>query len=50
HEVGALLAEHHDEHGWTLSLDLAEAEAARIASHAYGEPLRPLLAGQDIPT
>jgi len=43
HELGAVLAEHHDEHGWTLSLDLAEADAARIVAHAYGEPLRPLL-------
>jgi GTP-binding protein HflX len=43
HELGAVLSEHHDEDGWILSLDLAEADAARIASHAYGEPLRPLL-------
>lgn len=43
HELGAVLAERHDEHGWTLSLDLAQADAARIVSHAYGEPLRPLL-------
>ena len=43
HELGAVLAEHHDEQGWTLSLDLAEADAARIVAHAYGEPLRPLL-------
>ncbi|BCT91329.1 GTPase HflX [Lysobacter helvus] len=43
HELGAVLAEHHDEHGWTLSLDLAEADAERIVAHAYGEPLRPLL-------
>jgi GTP-binding protein HflX len=47
HELGAVLAEHHDEHGWTLSLDLAEADAARIVAHAYGEPLRPLLEGQE---
>lgn len=51
HELGAVLAEHHDEHGWTLSLDLAEADAARIVSHAYGEPLRPLLLeGASTPT
>ena len=43
HELGAVLAERHDEHGWILSLDLAEADAARIVAHAYGEPLRPLL-------
>ena len=46
HELGAVLAEHHDEHGWTLSLDLAEADAARILTHSYGDPLRPLLEGQ----
>ena len=51
HELGAVLAEHHDEHGWTLSLDLAEADAARIVAHAYGEPLRPLLLeGASAPT
>ncbi|MUV14104.1 ribosome rescue GTPase HflX [Noviluteimonas gilva] len=51
HELGAVLAEHHDEHGWTLSLDLAEADAARIVAHAYGEPLRPLLPeGASAPT
>jgi GTP-binding protein HflX len=43
HELGAVLSESHDEHGWTLSLDLAEADAARIVAHAYGEPLRQLL-------
>src|SRR6476659_2420622 len=43
HELGAVLAERHDEHGWVLSLDLAEADAERIVAHAYGEPLRPLL-------
>lgn len=43
HELGAVLAEHHDEHGWTLRLDLAEADAARLVAHAYGEPLKPLL-------
>jgi GTP-binding protein HflX len=47
HELGAVLTEHHDEHGWTLSLDLAEADAARIVAHAYGEPLRPLLEGEE---
>jgi hypothetical protein len=46
-----VLSEHHDEDGWILSLDLAEADAARIASHAYGEPLRPLLVeAQGTPT
>jgi GTP-binding protein HflX len=47
HEIGAVRGEHHDEHGWRLELDLAETDAARIATHAYGEPLRALL--PDIP-
>ena len=43
HEIGAVRGEQHDEHGWRLELDLAESDAARIAMHAYGEPLRALL-------
>src|SRR4249919_1061497 len=43
HEIGAVRGEQHDEHGWCLELDLAESDAARIAMHAYGEPLRALL-------
>ncbi|MFL6593161.1 MAG: ribosome rescue GTPase HflX [Luteimonas sp.] len=43
HEIGAVRGELHDEHGWRLDLDLAETDAARIAMHAYGEPLRALL-------
>jgi GTPase len=43
HELGAVRAEHHDEHGWTLRLDLAEADAVKIATHAYGAPLQALL-------
>ncbi|HET6434704.1 MAG TPA: ribosome rescue GTPase HflX [Xanthomonadaceae bacterium] len=50
HQLGAVTAEHHDEDGWTLSLDLAEADAARIAGHVDGAPLRPLLEGQGTPT
>ena len=45
HELGAVRDESHDEHGWHLRLDLAEADAARLAAHAYGEPLRALMAG-----
>ena len=45
HELGAVRGELHDEHGWRLELDLAESDAARIAMHAYGEPLRALLPG-----
>lgn len=43
HELGAVLGESHDEHGWRLQLDLAEADALRIASQPWGEPLQPLL-------
>ncbi|MCI4568845.1 ribosome rescue GTPase HflX [Lysobacter sp. CFH 32150] len=43
HELGAVRSERHDEHGWILHLDLAEADAARLVAHAYGEPLKPLL-------
>ena len=43
HELDAVRAESHDEHGWQLSLDIAEADAARLAARADGEPLRPLL-------
>ena len=43
HELGAVRAESHDEHGWQLRLDLAQADAVRIAAHAYGAPLQALL-------
>ncbi|MFC7300517.1 ribosome rescue GTPase HflX [Cognatiluteimonas weifangensis] len=43
HELGAVRAESHDEHGWRLRLDLARADAVRIATHAYGAPLQALL-------
>jgi GTP-binding protein HflX len=45
HEIGAICGEQHDEHGWTLQLDLAEADALKIAAQAYGSPLQPLLDG-----
>ena len=43
YQLEAVRAETHDEHGWRLSLDIAESDAAKLAEHAYGEPLRPLL-------
>ena len=43
HELGAVRAEHHDEHGWTLQVDLDEADARRMASLAHGAPLLALL-------
>ncbi|MFP5374545.1 MAG: ribosome rescue GTPase HflX [Gammaproteobacteria bacterium] len=45
HQLGAVRAESHDEHGgWRMNLDLAEAEARRLAAQDYGAPLAPLLA------
>jgi len=43
HEIGAIRGEAHDEHGWTLDLDLAHADAVRIAHHDWGAPLQSLL-------
>jgi GTP-binding protein HflX len=43
HELGAVSAEHHDEHGWMLWVDIAEADAQRVATQPYGAPLQALL-------
>jgi GTP-binding protein HflX len=43
HALGAVRAESHDEHGWSISLDLAAADAERLATDAHGEPQRSLL-------
>ena len=43
HELGAVSAERHDEHGWMLELDIAEADAQRIAAQVDGAPLQALL-------
>ena len=43
HELGAVRSESPDEHGWRLQLDIDEADALRIAAHAYGAPLQALL-------
>jgi GTP-binding protein HflX len=43
HEIGAIRGEAHDEHGWTLDLDLAHADAVRLAHHDWGAALQPLL-------
>ena len=45
HDLGAVRSEVHDEDGWRLQLDLAEADAARLAALDFGAPLRPLLTG-----
>ena len=43
HELGAVRSEYHDEHGWTLRLDLPQADAEKLVAHAYGAPLKALL-------
>jgi len=43
HEIGAVRGESHDEHGWNLRLDLAEADAVKLAMQSYGAPLQALL-------
>ena len=43
YQLEAVRSESHDEHGWRLSLDIAESDAVKLAEHAYGEPLKPLL-------
>jgi len=43
HEIGAIRGETHDGEGWTLDLDLAHADALRIAHHDWGAALQPLL-------
>jgi GTP-binding protein HflX len=47
HEIGAVRGEHHDEHGWTLRLDLAEADALRLSMQPYGAPLQAILPPAD---
>ena len=43
HELGAVKDERHDESGWELHLDLARADAVRLASQPWGAALQPLL-------
>ena len=46
HALDAVRGESHDEHGWRLSVDLSEADAARLATQEEGaEALRELLPG-----
>lgn len=43
HALGAVQSEIHDESGWHLDLDLALADAQRLAAQAGGHPLEVLL-------
>jgi GTP-binding protein HflX len=43
HALGAVLNEDHDEHGWHLTIDLALADAQRLAAQAGGHLLEALL-------
>jgi GTP-binding protein HflX len=43
HALDAVRGESHDEAGWRLSVDLALADAARLAAQSDGAPLRALL-------
>jgi GTP-binding protein HflX len=49
HELDAVRGEEHDEEGWRLRLDLAEADALRVASQPWGEPVRALLVDRPDP-
>ena len=44
HALDAIRGETHDEHGWTLAVDLPAAEAIRLAAGVDGAPLRDQLA------
>ncbi len=43
HAIGAVRGEHHDETGWHLDLDMALADARRLAAEAGGHALESLL-------
>jgi GTP-binding protein HflX len=43
HALEAVRGETHDEAGWRLRVDLALADAARLAAQADGAPIRALL-------
>ena len=43
HALEAVRGESHDDAGWRLRVDLALADAARLAAQADGAPLRALL-------
>ncbi len=47
HALGAVLSEDFDEHGWRVTVDLALADAQRLASQAGGHPVEALLPAVD---
>ncbi|MBS0230376.1 MAG: GTPase HflX, partial [Proteobacteria bacterium] len=47
HALGAVRAETHADDGWHLKIDLAIADAARLAALPEGAPLRALLPDED---
>ena len=49
HDLRAVRAESHDQDGWRLSVDLALADAARLAAAEGGEVLRGLLPSEYLP-
>ena len=49
HELDAVRGEAHDPDGWRLRLDLAEADALRVASQPWGAPVRALLVDRPDP-
>ncbi len=47
HELGAIRAESHDEHGWRLDIDLPMSDAYRLLADPHAAPLRALLPEPD---
>lgn len=47
HDLGAIRAEQHDEHGWLLEIDLPRSDAERLLSEPGAEVIRALLPAPD---
>ncbi|KRG69841.1 ribosome rescue GTPase HflX [Pseudoxanthomonas dokdonensis] len=47
HALGAIRAESHNDEGWQLDIDMALADAQRLAAQADGHLLEPLLPAQE---
>jgi len=48
HALEAVRGESHDDEGWRLRVDLALADAARLAAQDDGAPLRALLPAAEV--